>query len=267
LAQVANEQASASEEIAATMEEISANVRQNSDNAQTTGNISKSSTIGIVDGTASAKEAILSMKKIASKVGIINKIALQTNLLSLNASIEAARVGSAGKGFAVVAVEVRRLAETSKLAAVEIDKLAKETVNISSIAGDKLESVTPEIQNTALLIEEIANSSLEQIKGIDQVNAALSQFNIGTQGSVRTTEQVAASALNLMEEADKLVKAISYFKTSDDDTSTISSDNQLVKKLIEDEKPISDDDRTITKHKGFHFDLEGGRDFGEFEKF
>ena len=229
LTQVANEQASASEEIAATMEEISANVRQNSENAQKTGNISKSSTIGIVDGTTSAKEAILSMEKIASKVGIINEIAVQTNLLSLNASIEAARVGSAGKGFAVVAAEVRKLAETSKAAAVEIDKLAKETLNISSLAGDKLESVTPEIQNTATLIDEIVNSSLEQIKGIDQVNSALSQFNIGTQGAVSTTEQVAASASNLMEESDRLVKAISYFRISEDenDASTSSSDNQL----------------------------------------
>ncbi len=268
MAQVANEQASASEEIAATMEEISANVRQNSDNAQTTGNISNASAIGIVEGTASTKEAILSMQKIANSVGIINEIAVQTNLLSLNASVEAARVGNAGKGFAVVAAEVRRLAEHSNKAAVEIDKLAKETVRISTVAGDKLEKVTPEIQNTALLIQEIVNSSIEQIKGVDQVNSALSQFNLGTQGAVSNTERVAANAVNLMAQAQELVKAISHFKTSDDkETQVDLIDKQRDRNPIKNVTPIQTKDNSTSKPKKFPIDLDESKDYHDFEKY
>ncbi|MCF6243182.1 MAG: methyl-accepting chemotaxis protein, partial [Bacteroidales bacterium] len=119
----ASEQASAAEEVAASMEEMSANIQQIADNAKETGKIARNSVTGIVNGNNAARKAIDSMKNIADKINIISEIAFQTNLLALNAAVEAARAGASGKGFSVVAAEVRKLAERSKNAAIEIEKL------------------------------------------------------------------------------------------------------------------------------------------------
>jgi len=283
LAQGANEQAAASEEIASSMEEMAANVRQSSENAQITGDIAKTSSIGIVEGTNSAKEAILSMKEIANKVTVISDIAFQTNLLALNAAVEAARAGNAGKGFSVVAAEVRKLAERSKLAAIDIEKLAKKTMAISTIAGDKLEKVTPEIQKTAGLVDVIAESSIDQIRGIDQMNAAMGQLNSGTQGAVSNSEKVSASAEELMAQAESLLKIIGFFKISENEW----DENEAYK--IQSEIPFEDnvrdfenvkhvklEDKNENKHsnklnvttKGFNLNLSDSERMDEgFEKY
>ena len=218
LANGASEQAAAAEEMASSMEEMSANIQQNADNAQSTGKIAQTASNQIVEGTNSTRAAILSMKEIADKVKIINDIAFQTNLLALNAAVEAARAGVSGKGFSVVATEVRKLAERSKQAAVEIEKLSQNTLKVSSLAGDKLEKVTPEIIRTANLITEIATSSLEQINGIGQINSAMGQLNNVTQENVSSSEQVASSSEELLTQAEQLIEIISFFKTSEDDT-------------------------------------------------
>jgi len=282
LAQGANEQAAASEEIASSMEEMAANIRQNSENAQITGNIAKISAVGIVEGTNSAKEAIISMKEIANKVSIINDIAFQTNLLALNAAVEAARAGNAGKGFSVVAVEVRKLAERSKLAAVDIEKLASKTMKISTNAGSKLEKVTPEIQKTAGLIEVIAASSIEQIRGVDQMNAAMGQLNSGTQGAVSNSEQVSSSAEELLAQAENLLKTVSYFKISEnelimDEDITIHQESFInvkepeIEDFVKPKVKETYDHQTnipISKSKGFNLNLADGEKYDEeFEKF
>ncbi|GEM_PF-5277182 len=280
LAQGANEQASASEEIAASMEEMAANVRQNSENAQITGSIAQKSAIEIVEGTNSARDAILSMKEIAGKVGIISEIAFQTNLLALNAAVEAARAGSSGKGFSVVAVEVRKLAERSKMAAVDIERLASKTMKMSTSAGDKLEKVSPEIQKTAKLIEDITSSSIEQIKGIDQMNAAMGQLNSGTQGAVSNSEKVASSAEELLAQAENLLKSVGFFKIADNedeihDAGLFIEDTEKEDlshlQTIEKKEVISVENSkapNVIKSKGFNINLaDNEKPDNEFERF
>jgi methyl-accepting chemotaxis protein len=282
LAQTANEQASAAEEIAASMEEMAANLRQSADSANITGNIAKSSAIDIVEGTSSARNAINSMKEIAGKVGIISEIAFQTNLLALNAAVEAARAGNAGKGFSVVAVEVRKLAERSKLAATEIENLASTTMKLSTGAGDKLEKVSPEIQKTAKLIEEIAVSSLEQIKGIEQMNAAMGQLNSGTQGAVSNSEKVASNAEKLKILSENLMQTIEFFKISDLNQNLVESIGLTpeisTKPLLEEkntfipelknENVSSLPKKDFSQQKGFNLNLfDEDKTDNEFEKF
>jgi methyl-accepting chemotaxis protein len=217
MASGASQQASAAEEMASSMEEIAANIQQNADNAQVTGKIAKDAAIQIEEGSDSTRLAIKSMKDIAEKVGIINEIAFQTNLLALNAAVEAARAGASGKGFSVVAAEVRKLAERSKLAAIDIEKVSADTVKLSTNAGNKLEKMTPEIKKTADLINEIANSSFEQINAVSQVNGAMNQLNNIVQDNVSSSELVASSSEQLMAQAEQLLDIIGFFKTKSED--------------------------------------------------
>ena len=91
-------------------------------------------------------EAVSAMQAIAKKISIIEEIARQTHMLSLNATIEAVKAEEYGKGFAVVASEVRALASRSQTAAAEINSVAGESITIVERAGAMLEKLVPDIQ-------------------------------------------------------------------------------------------------------------------------
>ncbi len=208
----ASEQASSVEEIASTIEQITGNIIQNSNNAQETNKISQGAQTGIQNVNTQAEKALSANKNISDKIQIINDIAVQTNLLALNASVEASRAGEHGKGFSVVAAEVRKLAELSKLAADEIDVLAKNSLQLSAVSKEELEALLPEIEKTTQLIEEIDFASKEQNTGVEQVNSAIQQLNSVTQENASVSEEMAASSKELEIQADKMQQLVSFFK-------------------------------------------------------
>jgi methyl-accepting chemotaxis protein len=275
MAKGANQQASASEEIAASMEQISAVIKQTSENSKSTNKIAESAAQGIAEGTINAHNAIISMKEIADKVKIISDIAFQTNILALNAAVEAARAGISGKGFSVVATEVGKLAEKSKLAAIDIEKLSTHSVEMSIKAGDTLEKISPEITKTANLIKDIAISSAEQLSGVEQINSAISQFNSITQNNVANSEEVAASSEQLLEQAEELLKLVGFFTTSKEGENDISYNSEKNSALKSQEKPdnqkqikTNNQYKSTIQKKGFMFDLGKDSDTdNEFEKF
>ncbi len=163
-------------------------------------------------GDSLAREAVVSINSIAEKIGIITDIAFQTNILALNAAVEAARAGEAGKGFAVVAAEVRKLAERSRIAADEINKLSANGVETVSQASQKLINLVPEIEKTTKLVQEIAAASLEQSAGSEQINGAVQQLSGVTQQSAASSEELATGAEELSTQAEKLKELISFFK-------------------------------------------------------
>jgi methyl-accepting chemotaxis protein len=212
LSQSASEQASSVEEVSSSMEEMASNIQQNAENAEKTESIAKSAQEGIRKGYESADISSSSMKKIAEKISIINEIAFQTNILALNAAVEAARAGEFGKGFAVVASEVRKLAERSKEAAEEIDKVSKDGVGIVEEASKQLAEIVPEIEKTSILIQEIAAASLEQNSGANQINKSIQQLNNMTQRNAAAAEEMATNAEELSAQANLLKELIAYFK-------------------------------------------------------
>lgn len=220
MSQGANEQASSSEQVSSSMEEMASNIDQNTENASETEKIALSAATGIKEGTESANEAIGSMSQIAEKISIINDIAFQTNILALNAAVEAARAGEHGKGFAVVAAEVRKLAERSREAAEEIDSLSQSSVEVSQVAGEKLNAVMPEIERTAQLIKEISAASLEQRSGAEQVNNAIQQLSQVTQQNAASSEELATSSEELASQAEQLKEVMTFFTV----------DNRLIQK-------------------------------------
>ncbi len=214
VAEGANEQASAAEEVSASMEQMAANIQQNTDNSKQTEKIAMVSSDGVKKGNEGALMSVTSMRKIAEKVSIIGDIAFQTNILALNAAVEAARAGEHGRWFAVVAAEVRKLAERSKISADEINHLTEEGVRFAEEASKRLESIVPEIQKTAQLVQEITSASLEQSQGAEQVNNAIQQLNSVTQQNASTSEQMASSAEELSSQAKQLNEVVGFFKIS-----------------------------------------------------
>ncbi len=228
VAQGANEQASSAEEISASMEEMAATVAQNSANAQTAESMSKTAVDNAFRVNQSYEKMLHSLNLITSKISIIHEIAERTDLLAVNASIEAAKAGESGNGFAVVANEVRQLAIRSRNAADEVDKISIETVESSKESGVLLALLIPDIQKTSSLVQEIAAASNEQDTGAKQINEAVQQFSAVTQQNSASSEELAASATNLRSLSYELNEVISFFLTENDGNDNMA---QLMKMI------------------------------------
>lgn len=212
LANAANNQASSLEEISSSMEEMAASIDSNSDNSEKTKKIALQANQAAIKGNDSADVALHAMIDISEKIKIINDIAFQTNILALNAAVEAARAGEFGKGFSVVASEVKKLAERSKIAADEIQEMASNGAKVSQVAIKQLNDTIPLMQKTSDLIEEISAVSIEQSSGAAQINDSVQNINRLTQESATTSEDMAYNATELLNQADELVKNLSFFK-------------------------------------------------------
>ena len=211
MSQGASEQAAAAEEASSSVEEMNANIRQNADNALQTEKIATQASKDAQDGGEAVNQTVGAMRNIAEKIMIIEEIARQTNLLALNAAIEAARAGEHGKGFAVVAAEVRKLAERSQVAAGEINDLSTSSVDVAEKAGSVLQTLVPNIQKTAELVQEISAASREQDAGAEQISKGIMQLDTVIQQNASSSEEMASTAEELSSQSEQLAEMISFF--------------------------------------------------------
>jgi methyl-accepting chemotaxis protein len=217
------DQAASAEEVSTSIEEMVANIDQNTDNAIQTEKITVETVKDVSIANTLSSEAAKSMKEVAERITIIGEIAFQTNILALNAAVEAARAGEHGRGFSVVAAEVRKLAERSKNAADEIVGLVDNGLKVSQEAGNKARLLVPDIEKTTQLIKEISAASMEQKTGAEQINLAMQQLNMITQGNASSSDMLTQSSNHLAQLADNLTQAVGIFKVDDSEMSPVSA--------------------------------------------
>lgn len=208
----ANTQAASTEELSASFEEISAMIDQTTGNAGKTTEKARLTLDKFHESIEATEASGRMMNTIAEHINIINEIAFQTNLLSLNASIEAARAKEHGRGFSVVAAEVRKLAERSKIAASDIIAITAEGKKQAQLTMQKMNETVPLIEQTTELIQEITHASMEQNSGVSQVNAVTQELNSLTQENASVSEELSANALELSKLAQDTYDIVSYFK-------------------------------------------------------
>lgn len=218
LSTAANHQASSLEQTAAALEEITSNIAATSAKAQEMTTFAQDAKAAANHGSRVASDGLVAMNEIFQATTAINEavemidnIAFQTNILSLNAAIEAATAGEAGRGFAVVAQEVRNLATRSA-------QVAQQVKDLSIVARDKSESglatnknimqsfdtVSEKISQTDTIVKDVADASREQMLGISQINDAVSILD-------QTTQQNARMASNLSSISEEILDKVSDF--------------------------------------------------------
>ncbi|MBN3787043.1 methyl-accepting chemotaxis protein [Burkholderia sp. Ac-20353] len=219
-------QSSNLEKTAASMEEITAVVKNNTETARTAARLVNGASDTAVRGGQVVGDVVSTMEQISDAsnriseiIGLIDSISFQTNILALNAAVEAARAGEQGRGFAVVASEVRNLAQRSAQAAKEIKVLIEHsagTVNVGSRlvgeAGAVMRDVVSQVQGVSTMMNEIADASLEQSAGIDQIGSAVQSLDEMTQQNAALVEESAAAAESLRQQAAELTRLVAAFK-------------------------------------------------------
>jgi methyl-accepting chemotaxis protein len=237
LAQGGTEQASAVEELSASISAIAKQTKDSAAQATHAAKLSNTVRGNAEKGSAQMNEMIKAVNAISDAsnniqkvINVIDDIAFQTNILALNASVEAARAGQHGKGFAVVAEEVRNLAGKSAAAASDTGVLianslekAKLGAKIAEETAASLTEIVAGINESSVIVSDIAANSEQQSLAIAQLNTGIDQVASVVQQNSATAEESAATAHQLSSQSEVLEGLVAQFKLKYDTNGAKSS--------------------------------------------
>ncbi len=226
LASASEEQSASVESLTITLNDVSQKVNENLQSSKHAAEIARNSgevTSLTLEEMKNMQKAMIEIstasENISKIVKVIHDISFQTNILALNASVEAARAGSAGSGFAVVADEVRNLAQKSSDAAEDITHLIDHSiesvqngVRICDKTNVSFEELARKVQEMVVVIEEIFVSSEQQTFGVNQITKEISEISSTIHHNSATSEESAASSQQLAAQANILNQVVSKFK-------------------------------------------------------
>ncbi|MDR3521640.1 MAG: methyl-accepting chemotaxis protein [Acidocella sp.] len=227
------QQAATLEQTAAALDQITSTVRQTATaaltarSAVTLAREEAQTSNEVLRETVTAMEGIAAQsREITNTIGVIDDIAFQTNILALNAGVEAARAGDAGRGFAVVASEVRALAQRSAEAAKSIKMLIATSgqqvgqgVKLVDEAAGALERIVEQVNRLSLLVNDIAAAAQEQASSLGEVNLAVNQMDQSTQRNAAMVQETMKASNQLARQAIELSERLQQFRTGPERTS------------------------------------------------
>lgn len=239
-------QASSIEEVSSTVHEIKDKTSNTTKNVSEASGLSASAKEMALEGNRRMKDMLEGMNEINSSseditkiIKVIDEIAFQTNLLSLNAAVEAARAGKHGKGFAVVAQEVRNLAQKSAKAAKETTEMIlasnEKVVSGTKIAedvGKYLDNIAESVTNVTNNLEEITKAAKDQEEAVFQIGEALQNIGVVTQKTAADIESASSGAQKLFAEAQSLISSLGSFRLSENDSGDILASGPKSKDFI-----------------------------------
>ena len=219
-------QASSLEETASTMSEMASNIQNAASDINKSAEIvmksknyvEKAGAI-IEESVAKMDDVYVSSSKIMDITKIIESIAFQTNILALNASVEAARAGDQGRGFAVVASEVRNLAQNTQESVKNITSLIADSNNKINLAAESVKEskdifveISESMDTASSIMQKVNAAAKEEETGINQINTAIGQMDRSVQQNAALVEEASSSSQLMLNEAQNLNKLIDFFK-------------------------------------------------------
>jgi methyl-accepting chemotaxis protein len=242
----ASTQASNLETTTSSMEEISVTIRNNAANTNRANELGSSAQSAAEKGGSCVQSAVLAMEEIRRSSGeiskilsAINELAFQSNLLAVNASIEAAHAGDSGRSFAVVALEIRHLAQRSTESAREIERLIAASLervdkgaDLVNRSGEAITEIIDSVKNVSRIINEIATASNQQSQGVELVSSAMNKVDSVVHANSSKTRELSNTAQQLAALAAGLSDTLTHFIFEGESQVPESADDDLGNSLL-----------------------------------